>query len=548
MAFNVTIKSIQLGDPSHQPPLLARHDGDEVVLIQLGAEISTNLPHIWNRVGPAWVNAMLMMMGDDGSNSAREEDQSHKPIYRARKLVKRLAGRLENDKAGEASVRNALLNKIHEWLNAKEKAEDLLERLLRVKSTYMDTEDPPIKYNLGILDLPSELVLGIIQIALQDDPHLVTTLSHVNSAFRTFTLSTPTLWTTIDIRFHEKRVSAHLERSRSALLRVRASLTLLTMTRQQGLTKLSTFMKMIQPHAARIASLEMLYASHMWGSYALTCLSPIGALPNLDQFEYASLLHQSFQGDVNMWTAVSAQLHNLSKLRIASSDVTGQALTSLITSSGGPPALPSLTHLALDNESLDEELDLSFSLMDNLTTSRSTLFRQQVDGRARQAWIQALDPVIRRGWNESHIPTTSEFAGLRGLVGHSHVGTFGGTSDDGEATDGEWESLSQGWWGSSDQDVADLGDDLRRVGWGMELGGPSDDDDDMGELGNWGWDEDELTSSGLSEDLGFGITSLDYDPSLNHDPPLDHNLSAHRIRLLVLLDLSTSHRESLALE
>ncbi|KAG9043799.1 hypothetical protein FS837_009117 [Tulasnella sp. UAMH 9824] len=122
MAFNVTIKSTQLGDLSHKSPLLTRHDRDEVILIQIAAEISTNLPYIWDHVGPVWVNAMLAMVGDnpekhgdDGSNSTHEEDQSYKPIYRARNLVKWIAGWLENDTVGEVSVRDALLNKIHEW-------------------------------------------------------------------------------------------------------------------------------------------------------------------------------------------------------------------------------------------------------------------------------------------------------------------------------------------------------------------------------------------------------------------------------------------------
>ncbi|KIO33505.1 hypothetical protein M407DRAFT_17757 [Tulasnella calospora MUT 4182] len=308
MTFGLVIKFREVGNPSQgEQPLLRRSHPDVVVLSALGAEISTKFPHIWNSVGPVWANAMLVLMGhdseksdEDESDSAYEKDHSYKPVYRARDLVKWLAVWLENDNVVEASVRDLLLSKIHEWLDATEEPEDLLERLLAVKSTYVEPEKPPIIYNLGVLDLPSELIVDIIQLALQDDPHIVTTLSHVNSAFRTFTLSTPTLWTAIDIMFHENRISAHLERSRSAPLRVRASLTLLTMTRPQGLTKLATLIKMIRQHTSRIACLEMLYTNSVWGKVALHYFAKLGRLPNLDKFEYGLLLHQHFQGDGNL--------------------------------------------------------------------------------------------------------------------------------------------------------------------------------------------------------------------------------------------------------
>ncbi|KAG8918319.1 hypothetical protein FRC01_001927 [Tulasnella sp. 417] len=637
MFSNIASNFIRVGNPvqgeSNDPPVLSRYDQDVVVLSTLGSEIRTNFPHIWNSIGPVLANAVQTLIAHklgesppDPDYEWHDHDQSYKPVYRARDLVKWLAVWLENDNVAEASVRDPLLDTIQKWLNDTEDPEDILDRLLRVRSTYVKPETPPITYSLGILDLPSELVVDIVQLALHDDPHIVTTLSHTNSAFRAFALYTPVLWTSIDIMFHEKRISAHLERSRSAPLRIQASLTFLTMTRNQGLTKLSTFGKMIRPHAARIASLEMRYTNSIWGGYALTYLAMLGELPNLDEFDFGMVIHQSFQGDErlqasckprrirlqafgiktfcelysekvvsltvtecrergptdweealrlmpslqtleisdfkigdpgenagfgtklapislphlqtllltrvpkavllcllkalrtptlasttiaflepdglrgysssapkvkpepthgssdavllpfvtanpqlqeldlhnccmtpDMWTAVFAQLPNLHKLRIASSDVTTESLMSLAALPGTTPVLPSLTHLTLDNESLDTESRLNFFFITETIRTRQTLAQQQQesDERVGEAQIHPLESVVLRGWNDVQIPTTDgstelELSQLGELYGSLYTETFRETSDDGEATDGEWESLSEVSWASGD--------------------------------------------------------------------------------------------------
>lgn len=540
------------------------------------------------------------------------------------------------------------------------------------------TEGAPIIYDPSLQDLPSELLAEIVQLALQEDQHIILTMSHVNTTFRDFTLSTPILWTRIDIMFPEKRIEAHLERSRSSLLRVRASLVLLTTGLSQGHTKLESFKRMIQPHTSRIAALEMRYTNALWGVTALAQFPGLGALPNLDAFEYGFLLHQpmpanselqfnckpkricieglgiktfrpiyservvslevtecwergltnwretlqltpflqvlkisDFQngdnglddsvtsgtkvppislshlhtlsltrlprailvgfigalhtpnlisvtialkepGDLqpegynapdpwkkpqptdlsklvllpfvsansqlqeldlhncwltaDMWTAVFTPLLNLKKLRITSSDLGSGALGSLIASSGIPPSLPSLTHLTLDNEALDMNSDLTFGLIDGIITTRWNLFNQQHDdGGTGRTQIQALKSVILRGWNESRIPAlyeTTELTRLRGLVEHLHVETLRAASEDGEATDCEGESQSDGSWTSGDQAVVDLGDSLHRLEWGMEPSEPSDDEGDSDDGENWDLDGNEPLSSG---------SDLDYD-------------------------------------
>ncbi|KAG8957304.1 hypothetical protein FRC00_004172 [Tulasnella sp. 408] len=186
----------------------------------------------------------------------------------------------------------------------------------------------------------------------------------------------------------------------------------------------------------------------------------------------------------DMWSAVFGQLHNLEKLRIASSDVTTEALKSLAASSGNPPALPRLTHLTLDNESLDKSSELSFGVIDALITTRWTRFYQQeADGESNGTPIQALKSVVLRGWNEDHVPTpdnTATLARLQGRVEHLHLETFQAPSEAGEPTDGEWESQSEGSWASGDQAVVDLGDSLNSFEWGMDFAQP----DDVGAIGN----------------------------------------------------------------
>ncbi|KAG8924141.1 hypothetical protein FRC00_005433 [Tulasnella sp. 408] len=721
MTSSLVIKYIPSLD---EPPLLRRYDKDQFVLNTLGAEISTKLPHVWNRVGPVWKNAMLVMTSRDSEESAEDEsdstdgeDQSYKPVYRVRNLVKWLVVWLENDNVAEA-------------LDATADPQDILEQPRRVKPTNAQQQEPSTISGVGFSDLPPELVVYIAQLALEDDPHIATTLSHLNSAFRICTLSTPSLWTVIDIKFPEKQIAAHLERSGSAFLRVRASLILLTKLKFLGMGKLDNFVKMIRPHSARISSLEMLYTSYMWARYALTTSLPqMGALPNLDQFEYGVLLHQPFgyyrladlpatcrprrirleglrintfrdlfsekvvslkvtecwEGGLgdwqealqsmkslqileildfkmedpglgkvarfgtkispislpylqtlsltrvpravlisllqalqtpnlisatiaflepdglrdynlgapklkpqpthglsdtvllpfvaansqlqeldlhnccmtpDMWTAVFAPLHNLSKLRIASSDVTTKALKSLVASSGALPALPSLTHLTLDNESLDEDSSLSFYTIDEVITTRWALCQQQAEGRAGLVQFQALKSVILRGWNESHLPTTTELARLSGLVEHLHLEVFRETSDDGEATDGEWETLSEGSWASGDQAVVDRGNRLLRHQLRMWLEGTIGDGDGMNSFDDWEWDDDKKSpspeiraSNHLRENLrdfykGFPrhrSSPFNLDPSRNHDPPLDfytariHDLLSPKAVLLTMI-------------
>ncbi|KAG9043800.1 hypothetical protein FS837_009118 [Tulasnella sp. UAMH 9824] len=604
-------------------------------LIEIGGEICTRLPHIWESIGAVWTHATDVLIGQDPekfdeneSDPGYEEDPSYKPIYRVQDIIK--------------------------WLSTKESPRGSpepteLERII---------EKPTTVYSVALQDLPPELIVEIIQLALKDDPHAVITISHLNKAFRTLSLSIPGLWTEIDIMFHEERVSAHLERSGSSPLRVRASLSLLTMPGPSGATKLIDFIGAIKPYSSRISSLEMRYTNAMWSISTIASLERLTALSSLEEFDYGLLISrpppramtapfkltckprrirlsgvairafgplyservvslqvaECWEGGVsdwaealqsmpslqklevsdfkiadpgpgenagfgtmmppislphlqtlsltrvpravlmgllealqtprltsatiaflepdglrgyyapvpwlkpqptdaglsdasllpfasanpqlqeldlqnccmtsNMWTAVFGKLHHIEKLRIASSDVTTEALKCLVVSSGNPPALPRLTHLTLDNESLDKASGLSFPVIDALITTRWTRFYQQeADGESNGTQIQAMKSVVLRGWNEDHVPTpynTITLARLQGLVEHLQLETFQATSEDGELTDEEWESQSEGSWASGDQAVVDLGDSLNSFEWGMD----DDQEDNGGDVGD----------------------------------------------------------------
>ncbi|KAG8918318.1 hypothetical protein FRC01_001926 [Tulasnella sp. 417] len=661
---------------------------DLELMIQVGSEISSKLPHIWDSIGTIWLDAQDVLVGrdpevsDDDESDSEYEDPSYKPIYKIRDILKWGAVWVENDNVAQASAKDPILTKINNWLNNTESPSDSRQEAIPII-----TEEAPIIYSPSIRDLSFEILARIVQLALQGDQHIVITMSHINKTFRTFILSTPILWTTVDIMFPEERVVAHLERSGSAPLRVRASIVLLTTRSSRAVRKLGSFKRMIQPHAARIAALEMRYTNAFWSETVLGYFPELGELPNLDEFEYGLLFHRwptpiqtvfqfifrpkririqglgaktflpicsekvisleltecweagltgweemlrsmpslqvlklsdlqlrgenagsetvispisllhlqtlsfirlpravlmgliealqtpnlvsvtvasrtpdEFQGpnapppwvkapptdmseaallpfvtrnpqlqelDIHnywmtphMWTSVFARLHNLKKLRIASSDVTGDALKSLVASSGTPPALPSLTHFTLDNESLDKHSDLSFSLIDAIITTRWALFHQEAaDRESSGPKIQALKHVVLRGWNESHLSQACDatvLTRLEGLVEHLHLETLRATGDsDSEATDWEWESQSSWSWASGDQAVVDLGDSWQTFEWGTEMGEMSDDEEETGDLEAWnGGDDEPLSEVHSNSGKTFDIELLKFEEAI----------------------------------
>ncbi|KIO33503.1 hypothetical protein M407DRAFT_17755 [Tulasnella calospora MUT 4182] len=428
--------------------------------------------------------------------------------------------------------------------------------------------------------------------------------------------------------FSKEHILTHLERSGSSLLHVRVPLVILALDGHQGTIKLQSFGEMIQPHVARIASLEIKDTDPAWKSNALSVFSGLGAFSSLEKFDYRSFLYEAdvaekeeFQfncepkriclqdigirtfrsiysarvislkitgcqereltdlRDVlvmmpslqtleisdfkisepsleenldlgitipsvplphlhtlslshiprtflkgildalqtpnltsvtivflepdglrgynmlvpwtkpqlrhgmsevallpfisgnpqlqrlnlcncfitpDMWTAAFEQLDKLKHLRIASSDVSSEALQSLLPSSKTPMALPSLTDLTLDNEALDEDSNLELSFIEALITERWTLYQQQqVDGGNGQTQVQALKSVVLRGWNASRAPGKADLDSVKAYVQYLHFEPVRAMSEDGEATDGEWESQSEGSWTSGDQAVVD---------------------------------------------------------------------------------------------
>lgn len=132
----------------------------------------------------------------------------------------------------------------------------------------------------------------------------------------------------------------------------------------------------------------------------------------------------------DMWTTVFSQLRNLKKLHIASSDLTGEALASLVVSPGSSPALPFLTHITLDNESLDKESDVFFPFIDELVTTRWNLFQHQQAHRDRRS-SRNRSVTIRSSPRMERVPHSSDLP-VHGIDSPSRIHrapAFGDFSD-----------------------------------------------------------------------------------------------------------------------
>ncbi|KAG8918317.1 hypothetical protein FRC01_001925 [Tulasnella sp. 417] len=601
--------------------------------------------YVWNNIGSTWLDAakVLAADSDDGepadsdagstSTTFEELDPSYKPVYRIRDILKWGALWIEADSGMLESSREPMLDEIHKWLRSHESPEGSPEPESEPEGTGEIIDGPAVMSNLRLLlELPAELLLKIVQLASEHDPYINVTISHVNTALRAFTFSFPVLWTVIDLMFSREHIRTHLERSGSSPLHLRVPLVMLDLARDghQGGTKLQSFGEMIQPHVARIGSLEIQDTHAAWKSAALSLFSSFGALSSLEKFDYRSFLPElggpeqeelqfdckprrirleevgiktfrsiysaevislkltwcreqgltdlrdalvmmpslqtleisnlkisdpilgenvGFEGTIpsillpqlrtlslshipkaflkgildalqtpsltsatiallepdglrgynilvpwtkpqpthgmsevallpfisgnpqlqrldlcncfmtpDMWTTAFEQLDNLKHLRIASSEVGSEALESLRPSSRKPVALPSLTHLTLDNEALDENSSLKVSFIKALITERSALYQEQQAGERRgQIQVQALKSVVLRGWNASRGPENSEIEGANEYIGYLCFEPARAMSEDGEATDSEWESQSEGSWTSGDQAVVDFG-------------------------------------------------------------------------------------------
>ncbi|KAG9020317.1 hypothetical protein FS837_008345, partial [Tulasnella sp. UAMH 9824] len=188
------------------------------------------------------------------------------------------------------------------------------------------------------------------------------------------------------------------------------------------------------------------------GMSEVTLLPFISSNPQLQKLDLCNCFMTS-----DMWTTAFEPLDRLRHLRIASSDISNEALQSLLPSSGTPVALPSLTHLTLDNEALDEDSSLNLSFIEALIKERWTRYHQQeANGGNGRTQVQALTSVVLRGWNASGAPGHDKLDCVQGYVQHLHFEPVRAISEDGEATDGEWESQSGVSWGSGDQAVIDF--------------------------------------------------------------------------------------------
>ncbi|KAG8902791.1 hypothetical protein FRC00_000532, partial [Tulasnella sp. 408] len=251
-------------------------DPDLEFFIKMGKKISEkkSMRNVWNNIGPIWMNAADVLAGDSddeesggsdrGSTSTTSEelDPSYKPTYRIEDILKCGALWIEADRDIRDSVKMPILTEIYEWLRTKESTGESSvpesESESEPEETAAGRAEPVVTSNLRLLlELPAELLVDIVQLALEHDPYINITISHVNAALRAFAFSFPVLWTTVDNIFPKDHILAHLERSGSSLLHIRVPLVLLAVDMDQGGTKLRSFGDLIQPHLARIASLEI---------------------------------------------------------------------------------------------------------------------------------------------------------------------------------------------------------------------------------------------------------------------------------------------------
>ncbi|KAG9016377.1 hypothetical protein FRB90_003086 [Tulasnella sp. 427] len=281
-------------------------------LDRIRSRLSETLPNAWKKIGDSWDDAIKDFTDPHGSSRWMIEpgddyaDHNYKPYISVERLLKWTASWVVwYEVEAEQAVKDPILADIHECLEVlgepgigSESGSEQHE--LDISGSAGNTT---IAYSTNFVDLPPELLTEIIQSTMHHDLNIAIAISHVNRALRAFALCTPLLWTFIDIMLPKSRLIEHLKRSEPAPIHVQASLVMLTLGSEAGLTRLAWFAETIRPHAARIASLEMSYTNAEWSRRALSLFSHIGEMYDIQNFEYAHLLHTRpsvevpFQGD-----------------------------------------------------------------------------------------------------------------------------------------------------------------------------------------------------------------------------------------------------------
>ncbi|KAG9016374.1 hypothetical protein FRB90_003083 [Tulasnella sp. 427] len=264
--------------------------------LNIGVEITKSMPPVWNQVGGVWSEATNIFLDgvprweEDNTNSdiptrqERELDPSYQPRFTARGILKWTALWVEMQSKAEAAVKEPILGRIHDWLSKNEP----LPSSPVLSNSELEESEGAIRFNNTILGLPLEILTEIVQHAMIDDLHMNIKISHVNSAFRNFALSTPTLWTLIDIMLPPPRIIAHLKRSGTSPLRIRASLQITTLPEGEGVQMLHYLSILIRKHLARIVSLEARFTSFVWSLCCANVFRMLHPLPMLDEFTFGA--------------------------------------------------------------------------------------------------------------------------------------------------------------------------------------------------------------------------------------------------------------------
>ncbi|KAG8901081.1 hypothetical protein FRB99_005576 [Tulasnella sp. 403] len=126
----------------------------------------------------------------------------------------------------------------------------------------------PIEPMPGLLNLPPELIVTILEFATERDWAIPVLFSHSNSFLRQLVLGAPSLWTYIDIVDGRSKTEVHLTRSGSAPLHVRIA-PLPTIAIDEGCRRINGFLQILAPHASRVRSLDIDSVHPQWVAAAM---------------------------------------------------------------------------------------------------------------------------------------------------------------------------------------------------------------------------------------------------------------------------------------
>ncbi|KAG9010781.1 hypothetical protein FRB94_009862 [Tulasnella sp. JGI-2019a] len=148
-------------------------------------------------------------------------------------------------------------------------------------------------------DAPAEILSNILGITDDNDINTTMAVSQVSQKLRQTVVSSPLLWTRIDINLPTKRNAMHMERSVGVPnLEIHASLSPWRgMTLSEGVDRVQRFWSLLEMEAHRIQDLHMVFGYPEWLQAAMPILA--GATRNLRFLDVG--LHGDFGEEVLSW-------------------------------------------------------------------------------------------------------------------------------------------------------------------------------------------------------------------------------------------------------